>query len=108
MSDIPEPQLTAYALGELSGNERDAVEALLAKDDDARRFVDEVRATAQALADGRLLRQRISPHSDLFLRAPEPPIRSKNTAILGRFQITRISFSEPSIRSRGPSAWRPG
>jgi Ca-activated chloride channel family protein len=41
-----DPRLTAYALGELDGAERAEIEALLAKDEDARRVVEEIRATA--------------------------------------------------------------
>src|SRR3954453_12665010 len=49
--EFDESQLTAFALGELpEGPERAAAEALLAADPEARRFVGEVRATAEALA----------------------------------------------------------
>jgi len=44
-----EEQLTAYALGELEGAEQAAVEARLARDPAARRFVEETRAAAQLL-----------------------------------------------------------
>src|SRR6187549_1933347 len=44
-----EEDLTAYALGELDGEARAAVEATLAESADARREVDEVRATAARL-----------------------------------------------------------
>jgi Ca-activated chloride channel family protein len=43
---IDDPRLTAYALGELDGAERADVEALLSRDEDARRAVDEIRVTA--------------------------------------------------------------
>jgi anti-sigma factor RsiW len=44
-----DPQLTAYALGELEGDERAAVEAVLKTDPAARAVVDEIRATAKRL-----------------------------------------------------------
>jgi Ca-activated chloride channel homolog len=44
-----DPQLTAYALGELEGDERAAVEAALKTDAAARAAVDEIRATARQL-----------------------------------------------------------
>ena len=55
--DPEDPRLTAYALGELdpddakSEADRAAIEALLADSPEARRAVDEVRATARLLAD---------------------------------------------------------
>jgi len=45
-----DPKLTAYALGELEGDERAAVEAALRRDPAARAAVDEIRATAAQLA----------------------------------------------------------
>ena len=44
-----DPQLTAYALGELEGDERAAVEAALKTDAAAQAAVDEIRATARQL-----------------------------------------------------------
>ena len=46
-----EEDLTAYALGELEGEARAAVEAMLAGSEDARLEVDEVRATAARLRE---------------------------------------------------------
>lgn len=43
-----DPRLTAYALGELPAAERAEIEALLATDESARRFVEETRAFAAA------------------------------------------------------------
>ena len=45
-----DPRLTAYALNELDVAERAEVDALLAKDESARRAVEEIRATAGTLA----------------------------------------------------------
>jgi anti-sigma factor RsiW len=44
-----DPRLTAYALGELEGDGRAAVEAILKTDAAARAAVDEIRATAQQI-----------------------------------------------------------
>src|SRR5258705_10109967 len=46
-----EEELTAYALGELDGEARAAVDAMLAGSADARREVDDVRATAVRLKE---------------------------------------------------------
>jgi Ca-activated chloride channel family protein len=47
--DADDARLSAYALGELDESERASVEQLLATDPEARKFVDELRATARAL-----------------------------------------------------------
>ena len=44
-----DPKLTAYALGELNGDERAAVEAALRENPALRLIVEEIRATAAAL-----------------------------------------------------------
>lgn len=44
-----DPKLTAYALGELEGAELKEMEALVNKSEDARKYVEEVRQTAQVL-----------------------------------------------------------
>jgi secreted protein with Ig-like and vWFA domain len=44
-----DPKLTAYALGELNGDERAAIEAALRENPALRRIVDEIRATATEL-----------------------------------------------------------
>jgi hypothetical protein len=49
--DPDDPNLTAYALGELEGEERAAVEAQVAHSEEARRIVDETRAAAFVLSD---------------------------------------------------------
>src|SRR5689334_25098981 len=46
-----EQQLTAYAVGELAGPERDAIEAWLAANPAARRELEAIRATARLLKD---------------------------------------------------------
>src|SRR5690606_28340189 len=46
-----DPRLTAYALGELEGDERAEVEAALRRDRDARRRVEEIRATVAQLEE---------------------------------------------------------
>jgi Ca-activated chloride channel family protein len=47
-----DPRLTAYALNELDAPDRAAVEAFLATDETARRFVEETRQTATMLSQG--------------------------------------------------------
>jgi Ca-activated chloride channel family protein len=47
--DADDARLSAYALGELDASERAEVERLLAGNEEARKFVDELRATATAL-----------------------------------------------------------
>jgi hypothetical protein len=49
-ADISEELLTAYALGELEGEERDRVIAHVATDEGARLFVESIRATGERLA----------------------------------------------------------
>jgi Ca-activated chloride channel family protein len=48
-TNLDDPKLTAYALGELEGEDRAAMEALLVNSPEARRQVDEIRQTAQRL-----------------------------------------------------------
>ena len=60
MSIVPDdPRLTAYALGQLDAADRPEIEALLARDPEARAFLEEVRETArlltESLRDERLL-----------------------------------------------------
>ena len=50
-SETDETILTAYALGELEGAEREAVEARLAGNDADRHFVEEVRSAARLISD---------------------------------------------------------
>ena len=49
--DLDDPILTAYALGELEGQEKVAVEEHLADNAEARRLVDEIRAAAFVASD---------------------------------------------------------
>ena len=49
INDKQKAQLTAYALGELSGSEKKNVEKLLSQDREAQEFVDEVKMTASLL-----------------------------------------------------------
>ena len=55
--DPDDPRLTAYALGELDDAERVEFEAFIAESAEARRFIEETRATARLLAE-RLGRER--------------------------------------------------
>src|SRR5262245_44688283 len=80
-----DPRLTAYALGELEGEERAAVEAALRHDPGLRAMVEEIRQTAtsvrEALAD--------EPMPSVFSRPPmvvqagtRPPQSPKAAAII--------------------------
>jgi Ca-activated chloride channel family protein len=57
--DASDPRLTAFALGELVGAEQAEITQRLADDPEARRFVEEIRATAQILTE--MLKQEPSP-----------------------------------------------
>ncbi len=57
--DPDDPRLTAFALGELDDAERSEVEALVRDHPEARKLVEEVRATAQILTER--LRHEPSP-----------------------------------------------
>ena len=46
-----DPRLTAYALGELEGEERAAIEAALRRDPGLRAAVEQIRATAAQIED---------------------------------------------------------
>lgn len=59
--DPNDPRLTAYALGELDDADRKAVESLIAEDNDARSFVEDVRQMAALL--GEELRKEAFPTS---------------------------------------------
>ena len=48
-TNLDDPKLTAYALGELEGEERAVVEALLVNSPEPRQWVEAVRHTAQRL-----------------------------------------------------------
>jgi Ca-activated chloride channel family protein len=65
-----DPRLTAYALGELEGDERAAVEAALQTDAAARAAVDEIRATA------RQLEAALASEPEIIL----PPLKAKHVA----------------------------
>ena len=49
--DPDDPRLTAYALGELDEHERRDMEALLAENEEARSYIDEVRQMASLLGE---------------------------------------------------------
>ena len=49
INDKQKTKLTAYALGELSGKDRENIDQLLLKDQEAKQFVEEVRQTAAML-----------------------------------------------------------
>ena len=49
MMNYDDPKLTAYALGELEGAEREQMEAFVARDEGARRIVEEIRQAGMVL-----------------------------------------------------------
>src|SRR5436305_15230864 len=86
--EIPEDQLTAYAMGEIAGVDREVVEAFLESDADACQQVQQIRATARLLA-GELAREtrsallpvhRVTIEQHVYPLPPLPdlpPARSK-------------------------------
>ena len=85
MSDHPitDEQLSAFALGELEGEERARVEAHLAQNESARQEVEQVRATAALLrdelsrqADVGLLDEQRGAIASKFNTPLRPPLRS--------------------------------
>jgi Ca-activated chloride channel family protein len=90
MSIVPDdPRLTAYALGELDDADRPEIEALLARDPEARAFLEEVRETARLLTES--LREEPRPtlepehHQAIESRlvTPEPPVRKPRRRWVG-------------------------
>lgn len=74
-----DPKLTAYALGELSGDERAAVEAALRECPELRPIVEEIRATALQLAAA-LEGEPIVTETDRW-RAPLSPARGQGRGL---------------------------
>jgi hypothetical protein len=91
--NIDDPRLTAYALGELAGPEyaddRAEMRQLVARDPEARRFVDELRATAATLRGE--LAMEIAPGLD----------EARRSAILSKEAAEQFELIAPS-----PSALR--
>jgi anti-sigma factor RsiW len=91
--DADEMNLTAYALGELEGAERQAIEARLSASADDRRFVDEVRVTADAISH-ELDREQLSGLDaihyaaiELRLRNTEAPRPARRDGVGGRLGL---------------------
>lgn len=76
--DADEMNLTAYALGELEGAERDAVEAQLSASADDRRLVDQVRVVADAISQ-ELAREQPSGLDAIHYAAIELRLRNIET-----------------------------
>ena len=70
-----DPQLTAYALGELEGDERAAVEAALRRDPSLRLVVEDIRAAAGRV-EAALANETVLPVSRLPAEMASPPQRS--------------------------------
>lgn len=91
MTFLDDPNLTAYALGELEGGEKAAMEARLADDPDARRHVAEIRVLASSLE--RELRAQPSPLTDARRAAIDRALRiEEDGGAMGAW--------------RGPIPWR--
>jgi len=87
--ETDEMNLTAYALGELGGAEREAVEARLLASADDRRFVDEVRAGANLISE-ELARERREGLDAIHYAAIELRLRdSRGPAITARRDLVR-------------------
>jgi anti-sigma factor RsiW len=68
-----DPKLTAYALGELDGDERAAVEVALRENPALRSVVEDIRATAQQLEAALAAESLLEPvATSSFLAKPEP------------------------------------
>ncbi len=86
--DANDPRLTAYALDELDGDDRDAVEVLLAEDAEARQFVNDVRATARLLTEH--LQHEPAPCLTMqHKEAIEAEIATAPLAVVGSVRQTR-------------------
>ena len=88
-----DPRLTAYALGELSGDERAAVEAALRENPALRSVVADVRMTARYL--------EAALAAEPMLEADAAKLRAKAAQQLG---IRRIHMNDRLARSQLPSA----
>ena len=86
-----DPRLTAYALNELDEADRALVEAFLAQDESARKFVEETRQTANLISQG-------------LQSAPAPALTPlQREAIATAAASPRLNY-EPA-RRRLPTAW---
>jgi len=70
--DIDDPRLTAFALGELEGDEAREIESLLAREPEARRLVEEIKLTAGWLSE-QLHREQARETAALADAKPAPP-----------------------------------
>jgi Ca-activated chloride channel homolog len=88
-----DPKLTAYALGELQGQERAAIEAALHDDPAARAAVEQIRALAAQLS-GALAQEAASEPSEVLGQATQsvedPPIHSARAAIISGRDPTKL------------------
>ncbi|HUR56251.1 MAG TPA: von Willebrand factor type A domain-containing protein [Opitutaceae bacterium] len=95
-----DPQLTAYALGELEGDERAAIEAALRRDPSLRCVVDEIRAAAGRI-EAVLAEETALPASRLPVSpAPAPGLRPgvfwRRTAAPKRINGTHRRLRRPA------------
>lgn len=98
-----DPRLTAYAFGELEGDDRAAVEALLEENDEARRMVDELRAFGGEL-ETELSQTDGAADSAGMTAAQRAAIDAKLGAAPGEATVARPAAGR--ILGFRPSTWR--
>ncbi|WP_152050873.1 YfbK domain-containing protein [Tautonia marina] len=89
--DPDDPNLTAFALGELDEADRLAVESLLARSPEAARFVDEVRETAAMLSG--TLRKEPMPGLSIVQRLDLDAKLGTAPATSSGFPVRRVVFA---------------
>lgn len=102
--DRDDPRLTAYALDELSDAERPEVEALLAANADARKFVTEMQETASAL-ESSYLAEPLPELSDDQRGELEQQLIAPRQGIRSGFFKTVIAAAALVIASIGLALW---
>jgi Ca-activated chloride channel homolog len=88
-----DPRLTAYALGDLTGPDVAAVEALLAADPAARELVDEIRATATLLENEMFAAPaaHLLPAQRTAVKTAAAPAKPRTTGTLLRLSVFAAS-----------------
>ena len=107
--DPQDPRLTASLLGEIDDADRDAVDALLAADPDAARFLEGLRATAGRLTDalgaepapGLSIVQRLELESRLRVGNRRPLLRTV-AGLAAAFLLALGGFGIGLISARSP------
>jgi Ca-activated chloride channel homolog len=71
-----DPRITAYALGELSGEERATVEAALRENGELRRVVDEIRATSEQIEAALAIEPILEAATPVAPQRMRPPVKT--------------------------------